>query len=217
MLKTIALTVTSFQQHARILVVDGYAGAVVVDPGGEADRIASVLEERDLALEAVWLTHSHLDHCGGVAALIGSSPVPLYGHRVEKEFRSNLQQIAAMYGVVDEGLKDCPEPSNYLSGGERVEFAGYSFEVLFTPGHAPGHLCFYCERANLLLAGDSLFAGSIGRTDLPGGNHQQLLDSIRTQLLVLPDDTRVLPGHGPDTTVGMERLSNPFLLAEESR
>ena len=116
-----------------------------------------------------------------------------------------------LYGIPPGEMQSCPEPDVPIIGGEALSIAGYNFEVLFTPGHSPGHLCFYNSASHTLIAGDTLFAGSIGRTDLPGGDHVTLLRSIRQQLLVLPDDTRVLSGHGPDTTIGRERNSNPFL------
>ncbi len=107
-------------------------------------------------------------------------------------------------------MDNCPEPTTYIQGGEFLEFMGYSFEVIFSPGHSPGHLCFYQKETGNLIAGDTLFAGSIGRTDLPGGDHNELMTSIRSKLFTLPDETKVLPGHGPDTTIIRERETNPF-------
>lgn len=188
-------------------------GAVVVDPGGDAPEILEALSGHGATIEAIWLTHSHLDHCGGVADLLAKDEVPLFGHPIEAEMRSRVEQIAMMYGLPPGQMKNCPEPDNELVGGETLSFGGRSFQVRFTPGHSPGHVVFYCAEEGVLLAGDTLFAGSIGRTDLPGGNHEQLLDSISQQIYSLPDETRVLSGHGPDTTVGVERRTNPFVRA----
>ncbi len=205
------ITVTPFQQNCRILSIVGSDDAVVIDPGGEAERILELLEDKGLQAKAIWLTHSHLDHCGGVKALKEETNAVLYGHAWEKEHRARVEDIKKMYGITDEDMENCPEPDVFLRGGETLTFGPLTFEVLFTPGHSPGHLCFYERSQGVLIAGDTLFSGSIGRTDLPGGNHGMLLESIREKILSLPDNTRVLPGHGPETTVGRERRTNLFL------
>jgi glyoxylase-like metal-dependent hydrolase (beta-lactamase superfamily II) len=204
--------VTDFQQNCRILWQDGTADALVIDPGGDGDRIEKFLISRKLRCAQIWLTHSHLDHCGGVSQLLRTNAsIPLFAHQLEREFRSRVEDIKDMYGIQGNSMTNCPEPTRYLEGEETLEFAGVSFTTLFTPGHSPGHICFYAPTEGLLLAGDTLFAGSIGRTDLPGGNHATLIKSIIEKILTLPDDTRVLSGHGPETRVGVERDTNPFL------
>lgn len=210
MLEVITIPVTEFYQNCRVLRRRGESGALVIDPGGDIERIRSVLQKHGLRAEEIWLTHSHLDHCGAVRALKQESAALLSAHPGEGEMRKHVPDIAAFYGITS-GLESCPEPDRALNGGEQLAFGGCSFQVLFTPGHSPGHLCFYEPSEGILLAGDTLFAGSIGRTDLPGGDSATLLRSIREKILTLPDATRVLSGHGPDTTVGAERRSNPFL------
>lgn len=205
------LEVTPFAQNCRVLWRPGSSDAVVVDPGGDVDQVTGLLARENLQCRQIWLTHSHLDHCGGVRALRNSTGATFFGPEGEGEMRANLLTICDMYGLPRSGMDNCPEPDVPLRGGEVLEIGTHKFTVLFTPGHSPGHLCFYSDELKVILAGDTLFAGSIGRTDLPGGEHETLLHSIRTQILTLPDETSVMPGHGPTTTVGRERLSNPFL------
>lgn len=211
MLDIVTVPVTGFQQNCRLLGDADLGIAVVIDPGGDVPLILRELERRKWKCVEIWLTHSHLDHCGGVAKLIAQTKAKLRAHPGEREFRVRVNEIAAMYGIAQGEFDACPEPDEAIKGGEKLEFAGHCFETRFTPGHSPGHLVFYCAAANLLIAGDTLFAGSIGRTDLPGGNYEQLMQSIVQQILSLPDSTKVLSGHGPDTTIGAERKSNPFL------
>ena len=214
MLNVLTLTLTPFAQNTRILYEESSTRGVVIDPGGEVSKISAELERRGLSLGEVWLTHSHLDHCGGVQELIGESGTPLIGHKEGEYMRANVLQISEMYGLPAGDMQNCPEPTKYLTGGETISIGAFEFSVLFTPGHAPDHLCFYCESEKLLIAGDTLFAGSIGRTDLPGGNQDQLFESIRNEIYTLPGETKVLPGHGPDTTVDNEKHTNPFVRAE---
>lgn len=212
MLEIVTVPVTVFAQNARIVYDSATQEAVIVDPGGDAELLIDELTRRNLVLKAVWLTHAHLDHCAGVAPLLKTLPVPLLGHEDEAVMRSQTARIAAMYGLPAHEWPNCPEPSTFLRGGESVSIGGHTAEVLFVPGHSPGHIAFHFGAEGVLLSGDCLFQGSIGRTDLPGGDHKQLLASIRDSILVLPDETRVLSGHGPDTTVGFERETNPFLI-----
>jgi hydroxyacylglutathione hydrolase len=210
----ITLPVTELQQNCRVLIDRVSSSAVVIDPGGEARRIIALLKKESVNLSEIWLTHSHFDHCGGVAGLLRERSVPLIGHRAEREFRSNVDRVKVMYGMTSNDMENCPEPTQFVQGGETLSFGGDQYQVLFTPGHSPGHVCFYNAAAGLLLGGDTLFAGSIGRTDLPGGDHDLLLRSIRSQLLTLPPETIVMSGHGPDTSIGRERRDNPFVGGE---
>ena len=210
MLSITTIPVTVFAQNARILSCSVTKECVIVDPGGDADEIIRNVSKQGLSCKAVWLTHSHLDHCAGVAPLLEHYKVPLVGHPNEAQMRAAVSSIAMMYGLPPSEWPNCPEPTEYLSGGETVRVGQCSARVLFTPGHSPGSISFYFENDGVLLCGDVLFQGSIGRTDLPGGNHQQLIDTIRRELFVLPDTTRVLSGHGDDTTIGTERVSNPY-------
>lgn len=214
MLRTTLIAVTPFQQNARILAADGERGCVVVDPGGDVPLILKELDRAGLECREIWLTHSHLDHCGGVRALQAATGARLLGHPAERPLREQVSAIAALYGIGGGGMEDCPEPDRYLSGGEVVALGPLNFKVLFTPGHSPGHLCFYEPESHVLIAGDTVFAGSIGRTDLPGGELATLLASIRAEILTLPPETIIMSGHGDDTTVGQELRTNPFLQGE---
>ena len=210
-LKIQVIPVTPIDQNCRVLSLEGSPDAVVIDPGGEASRIAEIIEGQGLTCREIWLTHSHFDHCGGVADLMKRYSPTLKAHKDGAIFRQNVEASLARFGLLGTDLQNCPEPSVYLTEKDNLTFGEKSFQILETPGHAPDHLCFYCEEDGVLIAGDSLFAGSIGRTDLPGGSMEQLLSSITTKLLTLPPETKVMPGHGPDTTIGMEAKANPFL------
>lgn len=211
MLEIVPVVVTPFAQNCRLLGDAQSKCAVVVDPGGDSDLIDAELQRRGWKCSEIWLTHSHLDHCGGVAALKRKYQSVLFAHPLEKMMRAHVQDLCAMYGLPQGELENCPEPDLEIKGGETLSFAGHKFNVIFTPGHSPGHVVFYQPELKVLLAGDTVFKSSIGRTDLPGGNHDTLMESIHSKILTLPDDTRVLSGHGDDTTIGFERRSNPFL------
>lgn len=210
-LKIECLEVTPFMQNCRILWEQGNKSAVVVDPGGESERILGFMKRANLKCEQVWLTHSHLDHCGGVSKIVSATGAMLLGHKREKDFRKNVESISSMYGVPAGHFENSPEPTRYIDEKDLLSVGEYSFRVIFTPGHSPGHLCFYEETNEVLLAGDTIFKGSIGRTDLPGCNHEDLMKSIFEKLFLLPDSTKVLSGHGPDTTLAKEKATNPFL------
>ncbi len=212
MLKIIELPVTPFRQICRIVFDANTRGAVLVDPGGDAEEIMNRLRIEKLDCKEVWLTHSHLDHCGGVKALKKKLCFRLCAHPNEREMRRNVVNYAAMFALPNNDMDDCPEPDLGLQGGETLYVVDHGFEVLFTPGHSPGHLCFYSQDKQILLSGDLIFSGAIGRSDLPGGNHEVLMSSIRHTILTLPDETRILSGHGASTTVGEERCTNPFLV-----
>lgn len=212
MLKVETIQVTEFMQNARVVWDSDSLEGVIVDPGGEPEKILDFVRREKIKVKEVWLTHSHLDHCGGVAPLLKELLCPLVAHPDEAMMRQGVQAIAAMYGLPVEQWHICPEPSVVVTGGEVLSVGAHSTQVLFTPGHSPGHVSFYFAKENTLISGDVLFCGSIGRTDLPGGNHRELISSIKERIMPLPDETTVLSGHGQDTTVGRERVSNPFLV-----
>ena len=186
---------------------------VIVDAPPEPERIGSVLADRGLSVGAVLLTHGHVDHMGGSEVLASSTGASVYVHPDDDFLTLNpVSQLEAIFGMRPPGEYATPEKMNDLFDGQVLEVAGMSLEVRHTPGHTPGHCCFYVEAFETLLSGDQLFAGSVGRTDFPYGSHDLLMRSMRNKVLTLPDSTRVLPGHGPETTVGRERLHNPFLV-----
>lgn len=206
------IPVTELEQNCRILLNESTKEAVIIDPGGESSKLLQKLNSLGVAKLDIVLTHSHFDHCGAVASIKKAYPNSmLYAHPIEKAFRSAVTMVAAKWGIAAEDIKDCPEPEIPLEGGEVVTLVGTEFTVYFTPGHSPGHLSFYDKQQNVLIAGDVIFRESIGRTDLPGGNHQQLLQSINRYVITLPAECKILCGHGPDTTVGHEKLHNPYL------
>ncbi|BBL78577.1 MBL fold metallo-hydrolase [Rubrobacter xylanophilus] len=202
------LTVGTFQENCYILGDEASGTGVLVDPGDEAVRIALAVEQTGLEIEKILLTHAHIDHVGAVAALIDEYGCPVLAHRESEQLLEQLPTQALMMGL---RFGKVPELDGYIEDEEELEVGNLTLRALYTPGHAPGHLAFYLESEGVLLSGDALFAGSVGRTDLPGGDAGQLMRSIRERLLVLPDTTVVHPGHGPQTTIGNERSYNPFL------
>jgi glyoxylase-like metal-dependent hydrolase (beta-lactamase superfamily II) len=206
------VAVTPFQQNCALLWDRVTHRGAVVDPGGEAARIAGEVARRGIIVESILLTHGHLDHAGGAAALQAMLPgeVPIIGPGVaDRPLLEGIEEQASAFGV--SGLANVT-PDRWLAGGETVQVAGVAFQVLHCPGHTPGHMVYFSPALRLALVGDVLFRGSIGRTDLPLGDHATLLRSIADKLLVLGDDVAVLSGHGPATTIGEERRSNPFLV-----
>ncbi|NUE81578.1 MBL fold metallo-hydrolase [Snodgrassella alvi] len=203
------IPVTPFQQNAALLWDDVSREAVLTDVGGEAERLLSAVSQHQLKLQAIWLTHGHLDHASGVADLTEQQSVPVLGpHQSDDYWLQALPEITANYGFpVSKPLT----PTRWLEDGDELSVGEHKFIVYHIPGHTPGHVVFYNQENNLLIAGDVLFRESIGRTDFPGGNHADLIHGIQSKLLTLPDSTRVLPGHGPMTTIGHEKLHNPYL------
>ena len=203
------IPVTPFQQNCTILFDEAEKRGVVVDPGGDVDRILAALKDNGLTIEAIWITHGHLDHAGGAMELKEALGVEIVGpHQADEPLLSRIAEQGRSYGIA--GLRDCA-PDRYLVEGETVSFGGHTFEVLHCPGHAPGHVVFYNRAAKFAHVGDVLFAGSVGRTDLPGGDHDTLIRSIKEKLLPLGDDIGFICGHGPGGRFGDERRSNPFL------
>lgn len=203
------IPVTPFQQNAALLWDDVSREAVLTDVGGEAERLLSAVSQHQLKLQAIWLTHGHLDHASGVADLTEQQSVPVLGpHQSDDYWLQALPEITANYGFpVSKPLT----PTRWLEDGDELSVGEHKFIVYHIPGHTPGHVVFYSQANNLLIAGDVLFRESVGRTDFPGGNHADLIHGIQSKLLTLPDSTRVLPGHGPMTTIGHEKLHNPYL------
>jgi hydroxyacylglutathione hydrolase len=180
--------------------------AIIIDPGEEPAMFLAELDTRGWALGAIWLTHAHVDHIVGVAAVKEATGVPIHLHPLDRRLYDALPQFGAWVGM---RLEAPPPPDVELSAGQQLHVGGLTFEVRHTPGHSPGSVSFVGH--DRVFGGDVLFNGSVGRTDLPGGNTAALMASIQTQLLSLPDSTIVHSGHGPDTTIGIERLTNPFL------
>lgn len=203
------LPVTPFQQNAALLWDDVSKEAVLTDVGGEAERLLEAVETHQLNLKAIWLTHGHLDHASGVEELTTLHPVPVLGpHQADNYWLQALPEVTASYGFP---ISQPFIPTRWLKEGEALKVGEHTFIVFHIPGHTPGHVVFYSQANKLLIAGDVLFRESIGRTDFPGGNHSDLIRGIQEKLLSLPDDTRVLPGHGSMTTIGHEKQHNPFL------
>jgi len=183
--------------------------AAAIDPAWDGQVILEEAAQQGWRIGSIWLTHAHFDHFGGAGALAdGSSPMPTVALHPQDYPLWRAQGGAPLFGLrIDPG----PEPTVDLYHGQVMHLGRYEFEVRHTPGHTPGHVLFYCASATVAFCGDVIFQGSIGRTDLPGGDYDTLLHSICTQVLTLPDETRLLCGHGPETTPAMERLYNPFL------
>jgi len=181
---------------------------IVIDPGAEPGKILSAIKANGVKVLHILNTHGHFDHIGGNRKVAEATGGKLLINREDEPFLSRAAVSATMYGLKAE---DSPLPSSYLAEGDIVRFGRHAAKVIHIPGHSPGGSCFYLEGEGVLISGDSLFAESIGRTDLPGGSQAKLVLSIREKLLVLPDETRVFPGHGPSTTIGHEKKFNPYL------
>lgn len=204
------IPVTPFQQNCTLLFDEVDKIGVVVDPGGEIARIVEAIEKSGVAVKEIWLTHGHIDHAGGAMELQERLGVEIVGpHEADRPLLDNLENQALRFGVAD-AVRNCA-PDRFLAEGETVSFGGHKFEVFHCPGHAPGHVVFFNREAKFAHVGDVLFAGSVGRTDLPGGDHAALIASIKQKLLPLGDDISFICGHGPGSRFGDERKTNPFL------
>ena len=202
------LTVGPVQENCWIVRRDGADRALVVDPGEEAPRILELVEDLGVTVEAILLTHTHFDHVGAVAPVARATGAPVYCPQLETGVLADIMRYVPWPGF---GPFESYEADETVSGGERLTLAGLDLDVIFVPGHSPGHVAYSIADEQAVVSGDVLFQGSVGRTDLPGGDHGTLLASIATLLERLPDETRVLPGHMGATTLGRERATNPFL------
>ncbi len=215
-LKIAIVPVTPLQQNCTIITDSTTGQSAVVDPGGDAGRIIATLDQAGLDATAIWLTHGHLDHAGGAMDLAealnrrpGHARVDIVGpDRRDDMLLTNIAKQGAMYGL--SGFRDCV-PDRHLTEGDTLTLGEHVFDVLHCPGHTPGHVVFVNKAARFAQLGDVLFRGSIGRTDFPYGDHAALIAAIRTKILPLGDDMAFVCGHGPNSTVGAERLGNPFL------
>ena len=203
-----------FECNCTILGDPESRRAVVFDPGDEVERILATLAKHRLTVDHILLTHAHIDHVGAVAPLKREFGVPVLMHADDQQLYDRLDVQAGWAGMLT------PERvaiDRYLEHGETLSLLGLEIQVLHTPGHSPGSISFYLPALAKVISGDALFRGSIGRTDLPGGNFDQLIRAIESQLLTLPEETAVFPGHGPSTSIGLEKRTNPFLTAARAR
>ncbi len=207
-MKIITLTLGPVQTNTYLVADPVTNEAIVIDPSWEGETIAQAAEKQGWQIKAIWLTHAHFDHIGGVADLVKSLPeeIPVYLHPDDYELYKSGGS-AARFGI---HIEPGPEPLP-LEHGQKLTVGDFTFETRHTPGHRPGHCVFYCAEASTLFSGDLLFYRSVGRTDLPGGDWKTLEESIRWQVYVLPDGTQVYSGHGEGTTVGEEKRGNPFV------
>ena len=209
MLKYQSIPVTAFQQNCSLVWCDQTNKAAFIDPGGDAEQLIKAVERYNVTLESILLTHGHLDHVGASKTLSSQFDVPIIGpHKNETIWFDNLPQQAQMFNLphIEPFL-----PDQWLNEDETTQVGNLTFRVLQTPGHTPGHIIFFEENNKTAFVGDVLFKGSIGRTDFPQGDHDELIHSIKTKLLPLGDDVTIVPGHGPTSTLGLERISNPYL------
>ena len=184
--------------------------AVIVDAPPDPDGVAGLLQEHDLTAVALLITHGHVDHVGGAREVVGRTGATAYVHPDDDYLSLDpAGQVRALFGLDSDLLP--PEHFEQLAHGQRLDMAGLGIDVVHTPGHTPGHCCFHLPDEGVLFSGDQLFAGAVGRWDLPGGDYNALMESMRDRVLPLPADTEVLPGHGPPTTLAREQRSNPFL------
>ena len=201
-------TVGPVQENCFLARLEDAEHAVIVDPGDEAPRLLHAIESQGLTLDAILLTHTHFDHVGAVAPLARATGAPVYCPQIEVPA---LQDVMAFVPWPGFGPFESWDPEQTVAGGEKLELAGMTIEVVFTPGHSPGHVTYAIRDARALFSGDVLFQGSVGRVDLPGGDWPTLLESIGTLVDRYDEETRVLPGHMGTTTLGRERATNPFL------
>ncbi len=207
-METRIYTVGPVQENCFLVWGGESKRALVIDPGEEAPRLLAAIEELGLEVEAILVTHTHFDHVGAVAPVAKATGAPVYVSEIERPVLADIMSFVPFAGI---GPYESYEADHTLRGGEKLELAGFEIDVIFTPGHSPGHLTFSIPAERAIFSGDMLFEGSVGRVDLPGGDWGTLLDSIERLVGALPEDTAVYPGHMGITTLGAERATNPFL------
>ena len=208
----VIIPVTLFQQNCMLLWDETTRQAVVIDPGGDVPLIQDAIAKANVNVEAIWLTHGHIDHVGGAAELRDALKVEIIGPHIDDRFLLDaVVESGERFGMT--GVRNFA-PDRWLKEGDRVSVGGLDFDILHCPGHSPGSVVYYNKAMKFAHVGDVLFAGSVGRTDLPGGSHQTLIESITQKLLPLGDDVGFICGHGPGSSLGQERLTNPFLTGE---
>jgi hydroxyacylglutathione hydrolase len=208
-MQVIILPVTPFQQNCSIIHDDHSSAAAIIDPGGDVEQIIEVIRDSNLTAERILITHAHIDHAGGAADLARELGVPVEGpHRADASWIARLPEQGRMTGFPSVSAFT---PQRWLDQGDTVQVGAETLEVLHCPGHTPGHIVFFHRGSRVAFVGDVLFSGSIGRTDLPGGDYDTLIASIRQKLWPLGDDVTFVPGHGPTSTFGEERRTNPFV------
>jgi hydroxyacylglutathione hydrolase len=205
-MKIQTLTVGPLEENCYLVIDESTNRAALIDPGDEPERILAALRASGATLESIWLTHAHFDHVGALAGVLREHPVPVYMHPLDAPLHEVAVDSALRYGI---RIEEPPAPDRELAEGDAMTVGSQQLSVMHVPGHAPGHVAFYNE--HVIFGGDCLFAGSIGRTDLPYGD-RETLDASVARLMALGDELTLLPGHGPATTIGRERLTNPFVL-----
>ncbi|OUS04722.1 hypothetical protein A9Q81_05460 [Gammaproteobacteria bacterium 42_54_T18] len=208
-MKTVIIPVTKFEQNCSLWICEETKEAAVVDPGGDVDKIITAAAKEGVSITKIFLTHAHIDHAGATATLSEKFDLPIIGpHKGDQFWIDSLEKQSEMFG-----FPDCKifTPTQWLNDGDTVSFGNVTLEVYHTPGHTPGHVIFFNKNANIAAVGDVLFAGSIGRTDFPGGDHDTLINAIKQKLWPLGNDVSFIPGHGPMSTFGAERQSNPYV------